>query len=112
MRKSIRAIAIAVGGFLLVVMLTAVWRAQAQDNKTPYPSMAPVEQYLMERSEEITLARSAAPQGAAFAKARGGTAGDAGQGVNFAGYLKPGWLDSRATRRTAGKITLPASSRR
>jgi len=35
--------------------------AHAQDAKTPYPSMAPVDQYLMERTAEITLARSAAP---------------------------------------------------
>ena len=42
-------------------MLTSAWLAQAQDTKTPYPSMAPLDQYLMERSAEITLARSAAP---------------------------------------------------
>lgn len=36
--------------------------ANAQDAKTPYPSMAPLEQYLMaDRNEEIKLARSAAP---------------------------------------------------
>jgi hypothetical protein len=35
--------------------------AQAQDAKAPYPNMAPVDQYLMERQAEITLARSAAP---------------------------------------------------
>jgi hypothetical protein len=39
----------------------ATWQAQAQDAKTPYPSMAPLEQYLMERNAEIALARSAAP---------------------------------------------------
>src|ERR1700734_3354936 len=33
----------------------------AQEAKTPYPSMAPLDQYLMERGAEITLARSAAP---------------------------------------------------
>jgi len=42
-------------------MLYAAWQANAQEAKTPYPSMAPLEQYLMERSAEITLARSAAP---------------------------------------------------
>ncbi len=36
--------------------------AKAQDAKAPYPSMAPIEQYLMERAAEITLARSAAPE--------------------------------------------------
>ena len=36
--------------------------AQAQDAKTPYPKMAPLDQYLMDRSAEITLARSAGPK--------------------------------------------------
>lgn len=36
--------------------------AQAQDAKTPYPSMAPLDQYLMERNTEIALARGAAPE--------------------------------------------------
>ncbi len=35
--------------------------ADAQDAKTPYPNMAAVEQYRMERDAEVTLARSAAP---------------------------------------------------
>jgi hypothetical protein len=35
--------------------------AQAQDAKTAYPAMAPVEQYLMDAKAEIALARSAAP---------------------------------------------------
>jgi hypothetical protein len=47
--------------FALVVVLTAAWQAQAQDAKAPYPSMAPLDQYLMERNAEIALARSAAP---------------------------------------------------
>lgn len=59
MRKSIRTIAF--GGLGILMMLTAVRQAQAQDNTTPYPKMAPLDQYLMERSAEITLARSAAP---------------------------------------------------
>lgn len=33
----------------------------AQDAKVPYPSMAPIEQYLMDGNAEIALARSAAP---------------------------------------------------
>ncbi len=37
-------------------------RAQAQDAKTPYPSMAPLDQYLItDRNAEIALARTAAP---------------------------------------------------
>ncbi len=43
-------------------VLAGAWQAQAQDVKTPYPSMAPVEQYLMDRNAEIALARSAAPE--------------------------------------------------
>src|SRR5580700_8970099 len=37
--------------------------AKTPDAKTPYPNMAPIEQYLMaDRSAEIALARSAAPE--------------------------------------------------
>jgi hypothetical protein len=45
----------------MVVVLSAAWQAHAQDAKTPYPRMAPLDQYLMERNAEIALARSAAP---------------------------------------------------
>src|SRR5260370_39180713 len=51
------------GSFAVVVVLGAWWSAQAQDAKTPYPSMAPLDQYLMaDRSGEIALARRAAPE--------------------------------------------------
>jgi hypothetical protein len=53
---------IALASFALVALLTAPWPAQAQDAKAPYPTMATLDQYLMERSAEIALARSAAPQ--------------------------------------------------
>ena len=48
---------------VLLALVGAVWQAhaQAQDAKTPYPSMAPLDQYLMERNTETALARSAAP---------------------------------------------------
>ncbi len=47
----------------LVVLLGAAWHAQAQDAKTKYPSMAPLEKYLMaDRNAEIALAQSAAPE--------------------------------------------------
>src|SRR5580704_9253213 len=59
MKKILRTIALS--SFALLVMPPAAWRAPAQEAKTPYPSMAPLDQYLMERSTEITLARSAAP---------------------------------------------------
>ena len=40
------------------VLFAAVQPAKAQDAKTPYPSMAPLEQYLMaDRNEEIQLAK-------------------------------------------------------
>lgn len=52
---------IAVGIFGVVALLGAWWQAQAQDAKAPYPSMAPLDQYLMERIAEIAMARSAAP---------------------------------------------------
>jgi hypothetical protein len=48
--------------FALVLALGTPWRIQG-DDKNPYPKMASVEQYLMDRDEEITLARSAAPEG-------------------------------------------------
>lgn len=52
--------------FALLVVLGVAYvgmanRATAQDDATPYPKMAPVEQYLMDRDAEIALARSAAP---------------------------------------------------
>jgi hypothetical protein len=52
---------IELSSFALVVMLTAAWQLRGQDTKAPYPSMAPLDQYLMERNAEISLARSAAP---------------------------------------------------
>jgi hypothetical protein len=60
-RKIVRTIAL--GSFALLLVLSTVWQAQAQDAKTPYPSMAPLDQYLMtDRNAEIALARSAAPE--------------------------------------------------
>ena len=60
--------AIALKSFALLVALGAVYlgtsnRAMAQDAVTPYPKMAPIDQYLMtDQSAEIALARSAAPE--------------------------------------------------
>ena len=51
--------------FLMLVLILVVGtprRMQAQSGKTAYPSMAPLDQYLMpDRNAEIALARSAAP---------------------------------------------------
>jgi hypothetical protein len=41
------------------VLPNVIWEAQAQES--PYPAMAPLEQYLMPKDAEIALARSAAP---------------------------------------------------
>src|SRR5260370_36729194 len=46
--------------FALVVLLGGGSQAQGQSAKTPYPSMAPLEEYLIaDRTAEIALARSA-----------------------------------------------------
>ena len=46
--------AIAVSSFAVAVMLGAAWHATAQGAKAPYPSMAPLDQYLMaDRNAEI-----------------------------------------------------------
>ncbi len=52
---------ILLSAFALVGALSAPWPAAAQDAKQAYASLAPLEQYLMDRNAEIALARSAAP---------------------------------------------------
>jgi hypothetical protein len=47
--------------FVLAAVLGAACPGRAQETKTAYPAMAPVEQYMMARDAEIALARSAAP---------------------------------------------------
>ena len=44
-RKIVRTIALA--SFALAVVLSTAWQAQAQGAKASYPSMAPLDQYLM-----------------------------------------------------------------
>jgi hypothetical protein len=67
MRKN-KVSAIAIKSFALLVVLGTAYlgtanRAMTQDATTPYPKMAPVEQYLMtDRDAEVALARSAAPE--------------------------------------------------
>jgi hypothetical protein len=53
---------IAIKSFALLVLLGTAYQAMAQNAATPYPKMAPIEQYLMDRTAEIALARSAAPE--------------------------------------------------
>ncbi|MGC1646247.1 MAG: hypothetical protein WA741_10500 [Candidatus Sulfotelmatobacter sp.] len=61
--RRIQVSAIAVKKIATVFLVVTAWPAIAQDVKTPYPTMAPVDQYLMEdREAEIALARSAAPE--------------------------------------------------
>jgi hypothetical protein len=60
-----RFIMMMIKSFVLVLAaayLAMSQQAMAQDAATPYPNMAPVEQYLMDRNQEIALARSAAPE--------------------------------------------------
>ena len=52
---------ILVSAFVLIAALLVPRPGAAQEAKQPYPTMAPVEQYLMDRDAEIALARSAAP---------------------------------------------------
>lgn len=47
--------------FLLALVLTAA-TLQAHAQATPYPTMAPLAQYLMPEADEIVLAKSAAPK--------------------------------------------------
>ena len=59
-KRMIRAMAV---GSVMAVILGVSSQAGAQDAKTLYPSMAPLDQYLMQdRTAEIALARSAAPE--------------------------------------------------
>jgi hypothetical protein len=53
---------IALGTFALVIGLGELRQARAQEAQEPYPSMAPLDQYLMDRDAEIAMARSAAPE--------------------------------------------------
>jgi len=45
----------------VTLLLCACQQVRSQSVKSDYPKMAPTDQYLMERSAEIALARSAAP---------------------------------------------------
>jgi hypothetical protein len=53
---------ILIRGFALLVVFGMAYPAKSQDAATTYPQMAPIEQYLMDRTAEIALARSAAPE--------------------------------------------------
>ena len=53
---------IALGTVALLIGLGESRQAHAGQAKEPYPSMAPLDQYLMERNAEMALAKSAAPE--------------------------------------------------
>jgi len=56
-----RSTAVVCSIFVVILAMATVHRMHGQDSKNPYPNMAPLEQYLMDRDAEIALARSAAP---------------------------------------------------
>jgi len=60
--KPVRFSSIAVPVFMLGLLSSAAWRQAASGAKTPYPAMAPLQQYLMPEAAEIALARSAGPE--------------------------------------------------
>lgn len=51
-----------VSSLMFTMMLAFAGQLLAQENKAPYPNMAPLTQYLMNRNDEIALAKSAAPE--------------------------------------------------
>ncbi len=46
---------------MLSITLVWAWNVNAQDRPVSYPNRAAIDEYLMERNAELTLARSAAP---------------------------------------------------
>jgi hypothetical protein len=59
-RKIVRTVTL--GAFALLAILCAARPGRAADTRTPYPSMAPLDQYLIaDQNAEIALARTAAP---------------------------------------------------
>lgn len=52
---------IVLGVLAQVALPFAVWQSTALAGQSPYPRMAPLQQYLMPRNAEVALARSAAP---------------------------------------------------
>jgi hypothetical protein len=50
-------------GLLIAILIALAANVLSQDHASPYPTMAPLDQYLMtDRDAEIALARSAAPE--------------------------------------------------
>lgn len=58
-----RTVSVGLAALMLAPVLALLANAQAPAQKSdPYPTMAPVEQYLMDRDAEAALARTAAPE--------------------------------------------------
>src|SRR3984885_5769044 len=83
----------------LALFMSTARNAQAQDAKNPYPSMAPIEKYLIDRDAEIALARSAAPSSISrdatvviLGKNGYETAGEGKNG--FICIVERGWMNS------------------
>ena len=60
-RNQIHSISLSAVVLIAALIAAGSLPVAAQDPGQPYPTMAPVEQYLMDRDAEIALARSAAP---------------------------------------------------
>ena len=62
--KPVRVGRIAVPVFVFALLSGVAWAASSAPtpNPTPYPNMAPLQQYLMAEADEIALARSAGPE--------------------------------------------------
>lgn len=60
--KTLRFTITIVSGCIPLLGMLSTCQLQAQGPKTQYPRMVAIEQYLMERNDEIALARSAAPE--------------------------------------------------
>jgi hypothetical protein len=93
---------LALGTFALVIGLGELRQAQAQEAKEPYPSMAPLDQYLMDRNAEIAMARSAAPE--AISRDADVTAmkpQSKARMVSYALWSEGGWAHSRVILLTA-----------
>lgn len=104
--------AIAVNSVALLITLGVAHQAMAQGTATSYPQMAPVERYLMDRSAEIALARTAAP--ASISRDAGvvvlGRRGyeTAVQGTNgFVCYVGRGWSSAADPDFWNPKVRVP-----
>ncbi len=62
MKRNGRGTTVLAATSILIVVFAAAWQMEAQNRPAAYPTMAPLNQYLMDRDAEIALARTAAPE--------------------------------------------------